>query len=189
MNTGACREDWNAMQPITDGRFCGKCQHAVIDFSSWDRAAVVAFKQQHPDACGVYLPEHLEPELIPLVELLGAKRGLLAAGLALGAITVHAQTAPTTPTEQTAPERSTKPRPVIAPENRPTEAIPGIKSEAFAGICTIEQAPKPPKRYRYHKLYVSKRFPFIHVRLPRTMGRYAVHTHDNMLRVTGTPSF
>lgn len=177
------------MRPITDGRFCGKCQHAVIDFSGWDRAAVVAYKQQHPEACGVYLPEHLEPELIPLVDLLGAKRGLLAAGLALGAITVHAQTAPSVPTEQTYPARSTSPRLVIAPENRPTKAIPGMKSEAFAGICPIEQAPKPPKRYRNHKFYVSKRFPFIHFRRPYTMGRYAHHTNDNMLRVTGTPSF
>ncbi|MBK8612981.1 MAG: hypothetical protein IPN85_05725 [Flavobacteriales bacterium] len=188
MNAGACSENWNAMRPVMDGRFCSKCQHAVIDFSGWDRAAVVAYKQQHPEACGVYLPEHLEPELIPLVDLLSAKRGLLAAGLALGAITVHAQSAPTVPTEQTDPARPTSPRPTIAPEHMPTEAIPGIKSKDFAGICPLDQAPKAPKRHRYHKLYVSKRFPFIHFRR-RYMGKMSYTVHDNMLRVTGTPSF
>ena len=106
MNAEACREDWNAMRPITNGRFCAKCQHAVIDFSGWDRAAVVAYKQAYPEVCGVYLPEHLGPELMPLVDLLGVKRGLLAAGLALGAINVQAQTVPASPAPSIRSRRS-----------------------------------------------------------------------------------
>lgn len=178
------------MLPLEGGRFCGTCQHAVLDFTGWDRRSVIAYKQQHPEACGVYLPHHLEPDLIPLVDLLGAKRGLLAAGLTLGAITVQAQAADPTPTEQTIPDRPTPPGPEIAPENMPRSVIPGMKSPAFAGICYRDERPTPKaKVHRFHRLYVSKRFPFIHFRRPRIMGRFAYHTHDNMLRVSGTPSF
>lgn len=177
------------MRPTTEGSFCGKCQHAVMDFTGWDRSAVLAYKRAHPEACGVYLPEHLEPDLIPLVDLLGAKRGLLAAGLALGSITVSAQQAPSIPSEQTVPDQPAVPRPVIAPEHMPTKAIPGLKSPVFAGICPIaERAAPPAKPLRFHKVYVSKRFPFIHFRR-RFMGRMAYNVHDNMLRVTVTPSF
>ncbi|MBL8002524.1 MAG: hypothetical protein JNL05_11225 [Flavobacteriales bacterium] len=188
MGTGDCREDWNAMPPAAGGRFCGKCQHAVMDFTGWDRAAVLAYKRAHPEACGLYRAEHIEPDLVPLVDLLRPRRGLLAAGLALGAITVTAQApADPAPTEQRAPDGTR----ITKPERTGDHALRPVSEPGYQEVCP---RPDPPpvakaKPHRFRRMYVSKRFPFIHFRRPRIMGRYALHTHDNMLRVTGTPGF
>ncbi len=185
MTAGACREDWNAMPPVAEGRFCLKCRHAVMDFTGWDRRAVVAYKREHPEACGVYRPEHLEPHLVPLVELLSPKRGLLAAGLTLGSVAVIAQD-----TRTPAPSEYTRPvLPVDAPRAAQVVEAPASPEElekemALFGTCVRQEPLAAPRTrpHRFHRLYVSKRFPFIHFRRRRLMGRFALHTNDNLLR-------
>lgn len=180
------------MHPVAAGRYCGKCRHAVMDFTGWDRTAVLAYKRDHPEACGLYRAEHIEPHLIPLVDLLRPKRGLLAAGLALGSIAVAAQdTPPPPPSEYTRPVV-----PVDAPRaaqviDTPASAVEADKHEALFGTCRREAPLAPPKAgpHRFRRIYVSKRFPFIHFRRPRTMGRYVYRSRDNMLRPIGTASF
>ncbi len=180
------------MPPVADGRYCGKCRHAVMDFSGWDRAAVVAYKREHPDACGLYRAEHMEPHLVPLVDLLRPRRGLLVAGLALGSIAVNAQQGP-----ESAPSEYTRPVvPVDAPRaaqavEPPGSAAEADKHEALFGTCRREAPLAPPKvkPYRFRRIYVSKRFPFIHFRRPRVMGRFAGHVDGTTVRFIGTPSF
>ncbi len=47
-------------------RFCLSCQKPVIDFSDWDRDAVIGYFNQKPETCGQFTIEQLEPDLIPL---------------------------------------------------------------------------------------------------------------------------
>lgn len=180
------------MHPVAAGRYCGKCRHAVMDFTGWDRAAVLAYKRDHPEACGLYRTEHIEPDLVPLVDLLRPTRGLLAAGLALGSITVAAQQGPVpAPSEYTRPVVPVdSPRAAMVAE-APASAAEAEKQEALFGTCRREAPLAPPKArpHRFRRIYVSKRFPFIHFRRPRTMGRYVYHSRDNMLRPIGTASF
>lgn len=179
------------MRPVEGGRFCAKCRHAVVDFTGWDRRAVVAYKREHPEACGVYRAEHLEPHLVPLVDLFRPKRGLLAAGLALGSVAVIAQeTPPPTPSAYTRPAV-----PVDAPRasqvvEPPVTAEQLEKEATLFGTCARrEPIARPQVRHRrFHRIYVSKRFPFIHFRRPRIMGKMMYTVHDGMLW-TGTPSF
>ncbi len=179
------------MRPTTEGRFCGKCQHAVVDFSGWDRSAVVAYKREHPEACGLYRAEHLEPHLVPLADLLKPKRGILAASLAIGATTLSAQAVEPAPSDYTRPAvpvNAPRAGQVVAEPTTPAEAD---KNEALFGTCArpAELAPVRAKPHRFRKVYVSKRFPFIHFRRPRVMGRFASHMDGTTVRFIGTPSF
>lgn len=62
MLTFSCKENWDRMPTVDNGRFCQKCQHAVVDFTSWDRRSMLAYLELHPDTCGQYRPEQLEPD-------------------------------------------------------------------------------------------------------------------------------
>lgn len=154
------------MSPVGGGRFCERCQHAVVDFTGWSREAVLAYKRQHPDACGRYEAEHIMPDLVPLVDLLRPTRSVLAAGLLLGSVQVMAQADAPAPTEQ-GPFTSGE-------EAVPEPAAVSDKPDGIHGICPVpvDQPVKarPYKRRPYRKVYVSRRFPFIHVRRRHYVG-------------------
>jgi hypothetical protein len=76
-----CSEDRSAMKPIKHGFFCGKCQHDVIDFTQWEQQALNVHLAEHPDTCGLYRAEQIEPQLRPLADLLSPKVTALAASL------------------------------------------------------------------------------------------------------------
>lgn len=159
-----CQENWDVMDPIAGGRFCAKCQHGVIDFTGWNRRSMLAYLKQHPGTCGQYRPDQLEPELIPLTELLSLKSAALVAGLTLGSIQVSAQAPDPALTEQTLPKTGSDLKTVLdAPASND-------KPDAINGTC-----PRPvaatPKRSPNHRFYVSARFPFFHVRKVNYRGR------------------
>lgn len=163
-----CQEDWSAMRPVEGGRFCGKCEHGIIDFTSWDRRAMEAYLRQQPDTCGQYRPEQLEPDLIALSELLSFKKAALVAGLTLGTIQVSAQTPVPAPTEQTV----TVPGTALQPLLEESAVAPNEKPDGISGTCARPVAePTKPRRSARNHLYVSSRFPFFFVRRGRTKGR------------------
>lgn len=43
-----CQQDWNAMQPRSDGRFCEHCQETVADFSNMSDEAMIQFLKTNP---------------------------------------------------------------------------------------------------------------------------------------------
>lgn len=178
----ACKEDWGAMSPTEGGRYCGRCQHAVVDFTGWSRTAVAAYKQQHPDACGLYDLEHIHPHLVPLVDLLRPARSVLVAGLALGSIQAVAQSEAPYPTEQLPTATPNTPAAVIAD-----------KPDGVHDTCPVpvDTAPARLRHKPYRRLYVSKRFPFIHIRRRFTMGAMVFHPYSKSSRsmAVGTPSF
>ncbi|MBP7409169.1 MAG: hypothetical protein KA941_10465 [Flavobacteriales bacterium] len=168
MLTVSCKENWNQMPTVGNGRFCQKCQHSVVDFSNWDHAAVVTYKQAHPEACGRYRLEHVEPDLIPLADLLLPKRGILVAGLALGAIQVSAQVSEPQPTEQVAPV----PDPATPTGIKAVPLVVSDKPDGVHGTCPriVLEEPLPTAYKNPSRLYVSKRFPFVHKRRRYVMG-------------------
>lgn len=182
---GACTENWNSMAPVNEGRFCSRCQHAVVDFTGWSQQAVLNYKLQHPDACGLYDTERIEPHLVPLVDLLRPTRSVLVAGLALGSLHVAAQSDAPANTEQ-APNV-----PSAAPASSAQELVHD-KPDGVYGTCPMpETTPTRLHKRPYRRFYVSKRFPFIHIKRRYTMGRFAFHPHSRSSRsmVVGTPSF
>ncbi len=169
-----CDQRWEDMAPLGNDRFCHSCQKPVIDFTGWERDAMVAWFKERPLSCGQFRAEQIDPSLVAMKELdLGVRRGFFAALAALTFATAHAQqgTPSHAPTEQ-APHSAV----------RATHATPPAKLEVDR--CWVEKETRAvdksstrsaPRR----KLYISKRFPFIHLRHRRTMGRIAM----------GCPSF
>ncbi|MEK7255396.1 MAG: carboxypeptidase-like regulatory domain-containing protein, partial [Bacteroidota bacterium] len=59
-----CHESWQAMQPVSDGRFCQSCQKTVLDFSGMSDREVASFFQNHQgSACGKFRPDQLRRPL------------------------------------------------------------------------------------------------------------------------------
>jgi predicted house-cleaning NTP pyrophosphatase (Maf/HAM1 superfamily) len=38
-----CHEDWQAMTPETQGRFCGACEKTVVDFTTMSDAEILQY--------------------------------------------------------------------------------------------------------------------------------------------------
>ena len=155
-----CDQQWEAMRPEGTDRYCEQCAMPVIDFTAWTRTELKAWYAEHPETCGMFRIEQVDPGMVPLPEVpRGLLNGAMAALAALTLHTAHAQ--------------------VPAPHNAPTEQTPtgSATAETKAALvdkkCWMEKAapeqavpPKPRARY-----YVSGRFPFVHKRRAfRTIG-------------------
>lgn len=58
-----CHENWEAMQPIEEGRFCKICQEAVVDFSAMGESEIVHYfeKLKGKKVCGNFRYSQIEP--------------------------------------------------------------------------------------------------------------------------------
>jgi hypothetical protein len=56
-----CHEEWEGMQTNANGKFCGSCQKAVIDFTRFtDTALKHWFNENQGNSCGRFKPEQLD---------------------------------------------------------------------------------------------------------------------------------
>ncbi|MBA9078502.1 carboxypeptidase-like regulatory domain-containing protein [Rufibacter quisquiliarum] len=61
-----CQEDWTAMTPHSQGRYCQSCQKTVVDFTTMTDAEVVHWLgKQKGETCGRFKNKQLERELMP----------------------------------------------------------------------------------------------------------------------------
>ena len=56
-----CHENWNKMSPVEQGRFCGSCQKAVVDFTGMSDSQLVSFfkKPSTGSVCGRFENDQL----------------------------------------------------------------------------------------------------------------------------------
>jgi hypothetical protein len=62
----SCTQNWQTMLPIPQGKFCQSCSKPVRDFQAWSRTDILAYYQKHPQACGRFRVEQIDPDLLPL---------------------------------------------------------------------------------------------------------------------------
>ena len=57
-----CHEDWNNMDPISEGRFCHACQHVLTDFTQLSRQEIAHYIQQNKNSriCGRFRNDQLD---------------------------------------------------------------------------------------------------------------------------------
>ena len=60
-----CKEDWDAMTPDGNGRFCSSCQHSLIDFSNMNDNELLHFFLSNKIQCGHFSSEQLDRQLVP----------------------------------------------------------------------------------------------------------------------------
>ncbi|RAJ85848.1 hypothetical protein CLV59_102554 [Chitinophaga dinghuensis] len=62
-----CKESWDEMVAVTDGRFCKSCQRTVMDFTQFtDEQLLAYFKGQKGAVCGRLRSEQLKRYLLPM---------------------------------------------------------------------------------------------------------------------------
>jgi hypothetical protein len=60
-----CHENWNAMTPREQGRFCGSCQKVVVDFSVMtDKEILDYFSKASEHVCGRFVNDQLNKDLV-----------------------------------------------------------------------------------------------------------------------------
>lgn len=61
-----CQESWNQMSEKASGRFCGSCQHEVIDFSVMTDQQIISYlATANTKTCGRFADNQLSRELVP----------------------------------------------------------------------------------------------------------------------------
>ncbi|MCB0479007.1 MAG: hypothetical protein KDC84_12640 [Crocinitomicaceae bacterium] len=83
-----CHENWDAMTPKEQGRYCNACEKIVVDLTKYsDQEIIDFFKQKEYNKCGQLNHSQIDRQLIPHVETSGQKirKGLIAASL-LGSV-------------------------------------------------------------------------------------------------------
>lgn len=60
-----CHENWDAMTPVQQGKFCGSCQKQVVDFSNMSDRQVAEFfkKPSTGSVCGRFMTDQLERDI------------------------------------------------------------------------------------------------------------------------------
>jgi len=105
-----CDQDWNAMEPLGDGRrFCARCRHPVTDFRGMSKDEITLVHVMSDErVCGVYSPQQLAPAA---AEPRRCRGGLvtLALGASLLAARADAQSAPSPAAEQAQLPRDASP--------------------------------------------------------------------------------
>ena len=169
----SCSQKWENMEQIGTDRHCRTCMKAVVDFTEMDRDAIRTYFRTRPDTCGRFRTEQVEPELALFSGPFGPFRtGLFALLTTLSIQSASAQEP--VATEQTASPKRDASLGTIE-KYRMNDAV--IKVNASGPVCMKPES--PVQRTARYRLFVSQRFPFVHVRGRHRLGRYSM----------GCPSF
>jgi hypothetical protein len=164
-----CDQRWEDLRPDGQERTCDRCRSTVVDFTRWDRTDVLAFYKHHPDTCGHFTLQQIEPDLVPLPDLSHtALRGALAIMTALTLTTAPAQNGAAPVSTEQGPLA-----PASAQANAPEQG--GMTQEKCWMPKSTEAMTRVSPQDRRARYHVSGRFPFIHRR--------------RAVRVLGCPSF
>ncbi|MEQ9187498.1 MAG: hypothetical protein RLP15_07165 [Cryomorphaceae bacterium] len=91
-----CSEDWDQMNVVQKGRFCGSCEKLVIDFTNMsDQALIEFFVTKNQRACGRFRTDQLDRNIVstpPSNPSFHRGALLLAGGLSLLSLQSNAQT-------------------------------------------------------------------------------------------------
>jgi hypothetical protein len=61
-----CTQNWATMEKTPTGRYCGSCNHEVLDFTTWPEDKILAFiSQAKGKVCGRLRPGQCRPNLSP----------------------------------------------------------------------------------------------------------------------------
>jgi hypothetical protein len=160
-----CDQDWDNMKPTACGRFCTVCNKEVHDFRYKSLDEIKRRQQLEGKVCGVFLPEQVDQELIPLsfgwLERWKVWLATIATLLGLETAKLYAQSPPKSTIEVVDQKKIPE-----APANKKNDVV-NKADENGEDILSTPSTKPPAGKSKY---YLSKRFPFIHKRR-KFMGR------------------
>lgn len=169
--TFECDQDWDDMRPTACGRFCDVCKKEVHDLTGKSTREIKQLKAADSEMCGMFTIDQVETGLAPVDFKFVRKVRYYAAALAtfLGLETGYAN-------ERSAQRYAIE---IVAKDNITTHAPkpgdhPTGRDSRKKKRLSFKKHPKPdePVKKKKKKVYLSKRFPFIHLRRPRIAGKF-----------------
>jgi hypothetical protein len=165
--TYSCSEDWDAMKPSCNGRFCKACDREVFDFTNHSIAEIKMIKAEKGILCGMFRTEQVEPDLVPVefTALQKARYFTFAAATLLGLELTQAGAQVKEPVK------------IESAADTSREMECRMEEEESVAVVAAEK-PLYKKRSRTlfrvgnHIVYRSKRFPFIRIRSLYVRGRF-----------------
>lgn len=161
-----CDQDWDDLKPTACGRYCDVCKKEVYDLTGKSSEEIGLAREENSELCGMLLTEQLDTGLHP-VEINAPSRlkyytAFLVTFLGLELATSKAQNKKEQKMEVVNNEKKSTPS-----TQAPTIITEDENGEPVMTVQPVNQV----KRYHRKKIYLSKRFPFIHIRKRHVMGR------------------
>jgi hypothetical protein len=159
--TFECDQSWSDMMPVNGGRFCGDCKKVVHDLRGKSVAEVLTMRKGHTEVCGMFTAEQLGAGRaieFPKVRYAAA----ILAFFGLGISQADAQQKQNVKTVQLASDSLG-----LSKDSRNAPVCPAGSADESRSEEVI-----PVKVHKKKKIYVNARFPFIHRRKSRLMGRF-----------------
>ncbi len=166
----SCRQDWDTMSLSSKGKYCDSCQHDVVDLSAMNFNQIQRTLSNLEKGACVNIPEaYAEQEkTIEFSISQEIKQLALAASLTGAVLSIPAQTSEPTQIESASVLSADS----IKLNQDPTELI--TYSVSKGSSQTSSNVVRDPIKRR-KKLFLNRRFPFVHYRSPyRTLGRTTV---------------
>jgi hypothetical protein len=176
--TFVCNEDYSKM-PCTDGgRFCNSCSKSIHDFTDLSIAEIRRLKETDPEICGIFMVEQVDPNLKELKFPYKNRVAIWASTLfmAFGSADTFAQSGHDPKVEQS---QGSSNAPKLSGQEIESNMNQGkhisLSRSAPEANETTEYNPRKARRaYKrmHRRVYVNKRFPFIHIRRRYRMGKF-----------------
>ena len=148
------------MIPNQHGRYCDSCKQNVVDFTKMTVQEVKNYTEIKGEVCGSFTTTQLEPELIEAERFISPFKKFLV--VILSFITYE-----TTAINITSSNNKVKNQTIISPDNNGNKIVSNLTFEPTINRINLEQEHiqtdlSVTKKRR--RLYLSKKFPFIHYR-------------------------
>jgi hypothetical protein len=160
----SCNQNWVNMKPTKDGRFCDFCGKNIIDFSNHSIQEIQNYSKDKENLCGAFALEQLEPELVSAEKIISPLKKYLL--VILSFINYEISGSNIVLTEKHKTEQSILPDTNDKKNTKKTIPKP-ITSEEKKYSEYNDCPPESHSTSKSHRLYFSKRFPFIHFRKKR----------------------
>lgn len=160
----SCDQKWKSFDETKRGGYCQQCQKEVIDYTNMSLGDVLMAIRNRPGGCGRFAIEHTDPNIITEIRI---PRPLFSWAASLSLLVGIGNTSAIAQAETKTEQAIVSPSPLNIPvdHNNPQRICPK-STNTYNSAETVHKSRRPKRR-----LYISRRFPFVHYRRPR-MGKF-----------------
>lgn len=175
-----CNEDYDSMPSVSCGRHCAQCDKIIHDFTHLSVGEIRSLKEQDPEICGIFRIEQVDPNIIREIRLPVRERiaiWISSVFLLTSSGEVFAQSGHDPKIEQSegssnAPSLSGKEIEKNMQKGNHISLSRSTPPEEESESLMIKSKRRNKRHYSSRRVYLDKRFPFIHRRRRYRMGKF-----------------